>query len=136
MVKNVSQLGELPAQLDSQQYDRLFEVLAADRRRNVLRHLRRVDEEVTFEELATELSYCERQLDDSVLNGEKWDNVAVALRHAHLPMLVDANLVDYDEHEEVVDAGERIEAAWKQLDAIDDEAVASEFELTDDDDDD
>lgn len=120
MVKNLSLPEERATELGRQEHDGLFEVLSSSRRRNALRHLHRVDDPVSFQELAAELSFCERQVDGPTIDREKWDDVAVALRHVHLPVMVDEDVVVYDEVQEIVEPGPRITDAWTLLDALDD----------------
>lgn len=114
--------GPGPAKLEAPPgtgtYDGIFDVLAATRRRNVLRYLRETGGPISFDELAAEVVHAEREASDVALDQEKWEDVAVALGHLHLPVMDDANVIEYDEAAETIDVGDRSALAWTQLDAM------------------
>lgn len=125
MVKNLSGRAELADQAHREQppgsetYDGIFGVLAANRRRNVVRYLREEGGPIAFDALTAEVVRAERDTDADALQQEKWEDAAVALGHVHLPMMDDADVVEYDEGTESIDVGDRIALACSQLDAMD-----------------
>lgn len=73
--------------------DRLFSILANERRRRILLYLHGKDDDVaTFMELIDYLMVCEAESVDDL----EGDEVAMALYHAHFPKLADAGIIEYD----------------------------------------
>lgn len=69
-------------------------LLAADRRREVLRVLRHRTPPLTLEQLATAVATSE--LDSDEPSEETIERVSITLHHCHLPMLTANSLVEYD----------------------------------------
>ncbi|WP_205427188.1 hypothetical protein [Halorussus sp. MSC15.2] len=72
---------------DARSLDRIFEILAAERRRHALYVLFRRTEPITLTDLAVEVASLEAA--DS-------ERVAATLHHVHLPKLVSADVAEYD----------------------------------------
>lgn len=71
--------------------DEVFGALADERRRLTLAHLRAVDGAASIPELAGRLADA-----DGVVTSDEAD-VVTALHHVHVPKLVDAGLVEWDD---------------------------------------
>jgi hypothetical protein len=81
--------------------DTFYSALAADSRRRVLAHLLE-RQETTVDELVDVL--CGWEVDTGEMLGpETRDRIEIALRHNHLPQLVDAELVTVDWAAETVE---------------------------------
>lgn len=106
------------ANLASNQRDQLFEVLAVARRRAALEYLREADPPVDVDDLAAAVAAVEYEPDWPSLRRETWTDVDAALELEHLPMMDRWDLVEFDEEAGTVHVGERTEAAWAQLDAV------------------
>lgn len=76
---------------------RVFDALAHQYRRVALSCLVKHDEWTTLDELA-EYVAMEVELRGRVQNGELARGIAIQLYHAHLPILENAGLVEYDEN--------------------------------------
>ena len=75
--------------------DELFEAFAAERRRRVLARLHgAVEREVPVARLTDYLA--------GVESDDAEGDVALSLRHVHIPKLVDAGLVDYERERDIV----------------------------------
>ena len=87
----------------------LLRVVADPKRRAILEHLRTIDNGAVAVETLSKASVSHGRPDDSQ---DQRSRMAIELRHTHLPMLADANLISYDrEHETVTYRGdERAEA--------------------------
>lgn len=82
--------------------DELFDVLARERRRHVLRCLLERAEPVALGELASAVARREAETADEA---PPLDRVRMSLYHTHLPRLADAGAVKYDAEREVVAPG-------------------------------
>lgn len=80
--------------------DKVFELLANPRRRLILSYLSETAADaVDFADLIAEVVARET---DSETDAERYEAVAIELRHTHLPKLADAGLVDYDERSRTI----------------------------------
>ena len=79
--------------------DRLYDVLADERRRRLLSYLHRKDSDVAS--LVELIDYLVVHEADSVADLDT-DDVAISLYHTDLPKLADAGLVEYDERSRTV----------------------------------
>lgn len=93
--------------------DDLFDCLAVGERRTVCRFLlSRDDGTATVEELVVHVATENRVDGDRSVGDQNYRReVATALRHRHLPMLADADLVAYDPDHPVVAAGTELSDA-------------------------
>ncbi|WP_436925840.1 DUF7344 domain-containing protein [Halosimplex amylolyticum] len=84
--------------------DALFAVLADPRRRRLLELLEHLEpgRRTTLSDLSERLAAAEESTER-----EQRQNVAVTLRHVHLPKLDDAGLVEYDPETNVVETVDR-----------------------------
>ncbi|USZ69120.1 winged helix-turn-helix domain-containing protein [Halorussus salilacus] len=95
--------------LSASELDVLFELLADSQRRELLAYLVDADDGVaSFSDLIDRVADAEDAADREV---------AISIRHAHLPKLADAGVVEYDERSETVRyRGDPALADW--LDAV------------------
>ncbi|MFD1586725.1 hypothetical protein ACFR9U_06995 [Halorientalis brevis] len=91
--------GTARLQRDGASRDDLFEALAHARRRRSLAYLRATEEDVAVDELAKHVATAERSGGETVTAADR-QRVATSLYHAHLPKLVDAGLVAWQDPDE------------------------------------
>lgn len=99
-----------PGDLSADVLDRLFDVLAAERRRHALRYLTAAERTVPLSELANHVATAESSSDDQ--------QVAIDLHHRHLPKLAEEELISYDAEANlttVTEDGRRFDAARASL---------------------
>lgn len=84
---------------DGTSRDELFEVLAHARRRRTLAYLRDIDRTVTVDELAQHVAAAEHGGGETVSSSDR-KQVLTSLYHVHLPKLVEAKLVAWDDPDE------------------------------------
>lgn len=77
--------------------DALFQILGNARRRFVIRHLYRTNQDVSLTELAVLIAAREEGTTPDAVTNEERQRVYVSLYQTHLPTLVDSGLVTYDE---------------------------------------
>lgn len=80
----------------------LFDVLSSPRRRYVLANLQHCDEPTTLADLARDVCAWELGCDPSDVPEGRDEPVRVSLYHAHVPKMVDAGLVAYEEDRRTV----------------------------------
>lgn len=78
-------------------------LLADERRRRVLSALVDSSTPVRVESVARTVAAEEVDAEPDTVPAERVERVQVALHHCHLPKLADADLVDYDSEEHVVE---------------------------------
>lgn len=77
-------------------FDRVFELLANQRRRFVVHYLSaHNDEAVRLEDIVRRIESWEREVHEDVPDAHA-SRIRQSLHNVHLPLLVDANVVDYD----------------------------------------
>jgi hypothetical protein len=96
--------------------DHVFESVQHPRRRYLLYALAE-NPEWTLTELATKLAAWERDIDETEVDAELRERVYISLYHAHVPKLVDLDVIQFDRETETIAAGEEAEAAMKVLEA-------------------
>ncbi|OLZ41888.1 hypothetical protein A6E15_13240 [Natrinema saccharevitans] len=82
--------------------DDAFALLADQRRRLLLRVMRTYDEEVTLPDAAEEVAVRETGHSVTNISAERVTEVYLSLYHDHLPRLVDAGLLAYDQERDLV----------------------------------
>lgn len=82
--------------------DSVFQALAAQRRRLLLEVLRHHDQELTLPDAAEEVAQLEANRSITELSAERIANVYISLYHDHLPRLVEAGLLEYDQERDLV----------------------------------
>jgi len=88
--------GAAPLRRDGAAIDELFEVLADGRRRRILTYLRDAERSVRVEELAKHVAISEATTGDVITENER-ERIRTSLCHVHLPKLVDAGLVAWQD---------------------------------------
>ncbi|MFC4436772.1 MULTISPECIES: DUF7344 domain-containing protein [Natrialbaceae] len=86
----------------SEAVDEAFELLADERRRLLLQVMRTYSEELTLPDAAEEVAVRENGCKVTELSAERVANVYISLYHDHMPRLVDAGLLDYDQERDLV----------------------------------
>ncbi|WP_290818771.1 hypothetical protein [Halovivax sp.] len=83
-----------------------FEIVASDHRRRALKVLRAADGPVSEGEIATRTA--ERLAENSPpeRSPDERDRIRIMLRHVHLPMLAEADLVEWDRERQLVVPGD------------------------------
>ncbi|WP_331234446.1 DUF7344 domain-containing protein [Natronorarus salvus] len=79
--------------------DTLFDLLRSERRRHVLYHLNEQKGEVPVEEVVAAVTA--EETDGSPSPGE-FEEVEVSLRHVHLPKAAEAEFIEYDREEGLI----------------------------------
>lgn len=82
--------------------DDAFELLADQRRRLLLAVMRTYGEELTLPDAAEEVAVRETGLNVTNIPAERVREVYLSLYHDHLPRLVDAGLLEYDQERDLV----------------------------------
>ena len=82
--------------------DEAFELLAHTRRRLLLEVMRTYDQQLTLPDAAEEVAVRESGRSVTDLSAERVANVYISLYHDHLPRLVDAGLLEYDQERDLV----------------------------------
>ncbi|NGM67442.1 hypothetical protein G6M89_00210 [Natronolimnobius sp. AArcel1] len=82
--------------------DTLYELLADSRRRDVLQFLLQHRKSVSVTRLAAELAAAEDGLNPAHVTVDRQNDVELLLTHAHLPLLADTGVIQWDRHAEQV----------------------------------
>ncbi|SEW22180.1 DUF7344 domain-containing protein [Natrinema salifodinae] len=82
--------------------DDAFALLANQRRRLLLEVMRTYDEELTLPDAAEEVAIRETGHNVTNISPEHVTEVYLSLYHDHLPRLVDAGLLEYDQERDLV----------------------------------
>lgn len=101
---DVDDHSEWSVLLGDESTHRLFGLLSSRRRRYLLYHLRRApDDAVDFDDAVERVLAWERADDDeaSPEDAHRHD-VAVSFHHVHIPKLVEADVIEYDERSETI----------------------------------
>ena len=83
--------------------DQTFRLLQSERRRAVLRHLRREGGTVRVHDVAEQVAAREHDTPVQALTPAERERVSVSLYHSHLPKLDEAGVVEYDRDRDVVE---------------------------------
>lgn len=83
--------------------DRMYRALASERRRHVLSVLENVSLPIAVTSLARAVAIREAADTSALVTEESITQVHISLYHTHLPMLEDADLIEYDTEIETVD---------------------------------
>lgn len=78
--------------------DLVFELLSSTRRRRVLYYLREHGGVATVNELAESIAAMENEIDVEDLNRQQRKRVYVSLYQTHVPKLVEAGIIEYDDN--------------------------------------
>ncbi|ELY60413.1 hypothetical protein QA600_07175 [Natronococcus sp. A-GB1] len=82
--------------------DESLELLADRRRRLLLEVMRTYGEELTLPDAAEEVAVRETGRKVTELSAERVANVYISLYHDHMPRLVEADLIEYDQERDLV----------------------------------
>ncbi|THE66291.1 hypothetical protein D8Y22_03190 [Salinadaptatus halalkaliphilus] len=82
--------------------DEALELLANSRRRRLLEVIRTYNESLTLADAAEEVAVRETGRPVPELSAELVANVYISLYHDHLPRLVDADLLEYEQERDLV----------------------------------
>ncbi|MCL7419208.1 MAG: hypothetical protein M8354_15435 [Halalkalicoccus sp.] len=96
----------------------MFDVLAADYRRQVVECLARRGETVAFESLVTSVAATRMDIEPVALSEADRNSTRQALHHSHLPKLVDNGIVEFDRETETVAPGPRLGIVAASLQAV------------------
>lgn len=95
--------------------DTLFTVLANPRRRIVIQYVLHMDEAVPKAAVIDRVAAWETQTPVADLSSDARKRAAVSLRHTHLPKLIDAGVVEYNEEEALLTLGPNAAAVEPHL---------------------
>ncbi|ELY93217.1 hypothetical protein C482_19646 [Natrialba chahannaoensis JCM 10990] len=88
--------------LDPEAVDSAFDLLASERRRQFLTVMMTHEEAITLPDVAEEVAVRETGEPVTELSAQCVANVYISLYHDHLPRLVDAGLITYDQERDLV----------------------------------
>ncbi|WP_306052308.1 DUF7344 domain-containing protein [Natronococcus wangiae] len=97
-----------PSTAESLPRDDEVAILRSSRRRTLLALLTAYDRTLTTNDLTKEIAVRERDESITDVPGDVLARIAISLHHAHIPKLVDAGLVEYDEKRHLVDPTEKL----------------------------
>lgn len=98
----LSILEQLPEPTDEDDLDEVLSVLSNHRRRLTLSVVRDHGEALTLPDVADEVAVAERGQPLSAIDPEFVTEIYIGLYHDHLPHLVDAGLLSYDQERDLV----------------------------------
>lgn len=96
----------------------IFDILSNDRRRHVLHHLRQQERPVEMRELSRKVAAWENEVSAEQISFDQRKRVYTALQQAHLPKMDDADIVDYDSRQGVVELSRNAEDLDVYLDVV------------------
>lgn len=96
----------------------VFETLSSERRRHVLHYLFQQEQPVTLKELSTQIAAWENNTKCDLVTYKERMRVYTALRQAHLPKMVDNNVVIFDEKRGVIEPTDDASALEVYLDIV------------------
>ncbi|MFP8958825.1 hypothetical protein ACLI4Y_19145 (plasmid) [Natrialbaceae archaeon A-CW3] len=94
---------------DGLAHDSVFTLLSHHRRRTVLDSLLAQDRAVTLRDLRNEIVEREQGTEITELDKEQAKQTMVSLHHVHIPKLVEADIVTYDQDRKIVEPTEKLE---------------------------
>lgn len=106
--------------------DQIFRLLRNERRRTVLRHLRREGGTVHVRDLAEQAAAREHDTPVRALTSAERERVSVSLYHSHLPKLDDAGVVEYDRDRDVVERTPLADRLDRYLSPVDADAATDD----------
>ncbi|ELY89580.1 hypothetical protein C483_13678 [Natrialba hulunbeirensis JCM 10989] len=95
-------LDQREQRLDPEGVDAAFDLLSSERRRQFLSVMTTHEEALTLPDVAEEVAVRETGEPVTELSAECVADVYISLYHDHLPRLVDAGLVAYDQERDLV----------------------------------
>ncbi|TYL39217.1 hypothetical protein CV102_07995 [Natronococcus pandeyae] len=104
--------------LDSLSSDIAYDVLSNHRRRTLLALLTAHDRTLTVNDLTKEIAVQESDEQITNISGDELVQVAISLRHNHLPKLVDMGFIDYDERRSLVGPTEKLASLEPHLQSV------------------
>ena len=107
--------------------DTIFDLLSNGRRRRLIRQLRGCEGEVAFKHLYERLAAQEvagRASGEATVRYRDRKRVYVSLRQTHLPRLVEAGVLEYDDDAKTVTTQAPVEPLWDVLDRVEQVATA------------
>ena len=97
--------------------DVIFDLLANERRRRVVRYLLAESESTTLGELAEHIAAIENDKPQSALSSTERKRVYISLYQGHLPKLDDAGAIEFDENRKTVEVGSTLDQLASYLPA-------------------
>lgn len=94
--------------------DTVFGVLADQRRRSLLRCLNEYENTMALADVADEIATREREKPITELSAEEVKTVYISLYHEHIPKMVDAGVVRYNQEKDMVMLVEDTET-WRMV---------------------
>ncbi len=119
MPEDATASGHGGVEVDATDPDVLFSVLADARRRCVLYCLHTYDTPMSLPDIADEVACWERNTDLSEVSPEVVKRIYMSLYHTHVPLLVDAGIVTYDQDSDCLTLRPAFEHVEPHLQAID-----------------
>ncbi|WP_192918569.1 DUF7344 domain-containing protein [Salinigranum salinum] len=101
--------------------DEIFHLLQNQRRRQVLRRLRDVEDRVAMGDLAEQVAAWEHDTTVEALTSSERQRVYIALYQRHLPKLDDMDVIDYNQSRGVVEPRPRAASVTSYLDLATDD---------------
>lgn len=95
-------LEDLPGDTSPELLTRALELLANQRRRHTLRVVRAHGESITLPDVADEVAVRERGRPLPEISPETVSEIYISIYHDHLPRLVDAGLLAYDQERDLI----------------------------------
>ncbi|UHQ98688.1 hypothetical protein HYG81_22230 (plasmid) [Natrinema zhouii] len=87
---------------DKQSFDVVFDILANQCRRYVLRCLQKFEDRMALTDVADEIARWGNETNHMDISEVEVERVATSLYHVHIPKLTDADVVEYDQEQNVV----------------------------------
>ena len=101
----LSILDSLPRDCSQEQLSAALRVLSNPRRRHTLRVVREHGEEISLPDVADEVAVREHDRPLPEISAETVSDIYISIYHDHLPRLVDAGLLGYDQERDLVRPG-------------------------------
>lgn len=98
----LSLLDSLPGDCSQEELSAALRVLANPRRRHTLRVVREHGEEMALPDVADEVAVREHDCPLPEVSAETVSDIYISIYHDHLPRLVDAELLRYDQERDLV----------------------------------
>ncbi|WP_440010500.1 DUF7344 domain-containing protein [Halomicrococcus sp. SG-WS-1] len=95
--------------------DQAYHLLQNERRRNVLRYLRDVDEPVEMRDVAEQVAAWENDTTVAALSSDERQRAYIPLYQSHLPKLDEEGVIDYDQSRGIVEPTPLVEVLNEYL---------------------